>query len=242
MNRQYSLFVVAFAVALAAPAGAQDDIEGRFTVAFQGGTDSELAGNVLSAVDGQLFELPVIVEARKYRETYDAGFRGQALIGYGVTGNGEIIARVSHYKIESPGVPAGTVAGDPLFAFLDPYEEWGVELGYRIYLATRSRLKSYVAPVGGVRFLDRILLGMSAPSRGSAIFNIPHFKASTVAVFGLDLGFTFDLTPNFYLGLEAELRYQTSPAAATTAPGLSGINGEGDRWSAPIVATVGVRF
>ena len=43
MNGQYSLFVVAFAVALAAPAGAQDDIEGRFTVAFQGGTDSELA-------------------------------------------------------------------------------------------------------------------------------------------------------------------------------------------------------
>ncbi len=242
MNGRCSLFVVAFALALVNPAGAQDDLEGRFTLAFQGGTDSELAGNVLSAIDGHLFELPVITEARKYREVYEPSFRGQILIGFGVAGNGEIIARVSHYKVESPGVEAGTVAGDPLFAFLDPYEEWGVELGYRIYIASRTRLKSYVAPVGGVRFLDRILLGMSAPDRGSAIFNVPHFSASTIAVFGVDIGFTFDLTPNFYVGLEAELRYQPKPTAATTAPGLAGINAEGSRWSAPIVATVGLRF
>lgn len=243
MNGRCSLFLVAFALALVTPAGAQDDLEGRFTLAFQGGTDSELAGNVLSAINGRLFDLEVITETLKYRDIYEPSFRGQVLIGFGVTGNGEIIARVSHYKMESPGgVAAGTVAGDPLFAFLDPYEEWGAELGYRFYIASRTRLKSYVAPVAGVRFLDRILLGMSAPDRGSSISNVPHFDASTIAVFGVDMGFTFDLTPNFYVGLEAELRYQPKPTAATTAPGLAGINGEGSRWSAPIVATVGLRF
>ena len=63
-----------------------------------------------------------------------------------------------------------------------------------------------------------------------------------MAVFGLDIGFTYDLGSNFYIGLEAELRYQTKPSASTTAPGLTGINAEGDRWSAPVLAIVGLRF
>jgi len=239
--RHAPVLVALFAVA-GGPAVAQD-LDGRWTVALQGGTDSENSGNVLSAVEGELFELPVVVEKRTYREIYDPGVRLQVLLGYGVTRNGEIITRVSHYRIESPGgVPSGTVAGDPLFAFVDPYEEWGVELGYRLYLASRTRLKSYIAPVGGVRFPDRMLLTMSAPDRGSAIFNVPLYNASTVAVFGADIGFTYDLGSTFYIGLEAAVRYQTKPAASDTAPGLSGINRGGDRWSAPVIATVGLRF
>jgi hypothetical protein len=226
-----------------APATAQEGLEGRWTVAFQGGTDSELSGDVLSGIEGELFGREVIIESRRYRDIYNPDIRLQALIAFGTTPNGEVFARASHYKIESPGgVESGTVAGDTLYAGLDAYEEWGVELGYRFYLASRSRLKSYIAPVGGVRFTDRILLELFAPERGSAIYNIPHFEASTVAAFGLDLGFTFDLTGHLYVGLEAEVRYQTKPTAFTTAPGLTGVNADGDRWSAPVVATIGVRF
>lgn len=242
MKAQRSLMVFALAAAVVAPATAQD-LEGRWTVAFQGGTDSELSGKVISGVEGELFEQPVTIESRKYREIYNSDVRLQALVGYGVSSSGEIFVRASHYKMESPGgVPVGTVAEDPLYAYLDPYEEWGVELGYRFYLASRTRLKSYIAPVGGVRFLDRMLLSLSAPDRGSAIFNLPMYNASTVAVFGFDVGFTYDLGSHFYIGLEAELRYQTKPAASGTAPGLAGINSEGSRLSAPVVATVGVRF
>jgi hypothetical protein len=204
---------------------------------------------VVSPVTGTLFNLPLVIDERSWRETYEPGrpggpgqMRAQILIGYGVTQSGEIIARGSYYQMESPGIQVGTVAGDPLFAFLDAYDEWGVEIGYRFYISSQARMKSYIAPVGGVRFLDRVLLGLQAPDRGSAIYNIPYFQASTVATFGVDLGFTFDLTNNFYLGLEALLRYQTVPAAATTAPGLSGINDGGSRWSAPVLLSVGVRF
>ncbi|MCG6925262.1 MAG: hypothetical protein LJF30_08130 [Acidobacteria bacterium] len=242
MKARRSLMMVALAVAVVAPATAQD-LEGRFTVAFQGGTDSEVSGNVLAGVSGQLFELPVVVESRKYRDIFNADVRLQGFIGYGVTPSGEIFARASHYRLESPGgVSVGTVADDPLFAFVDPYEEWGVEVGYRFYLASRTSLKSYIAPVGGVRLLDRMLFALSAPDRGSAIYNVPLYDASTVAVFGLDIGFTYDLGSTFYIGLEAELRYQTKPSASNTAPGLTGINDEGERWSAPVVATVGLRF
>jgi hypothetical protein len=243
MKARRTLMLAVLVASAVAPAAAQEGLEGRWTVAFQGGTDSEIAGHVLSAVDGELFERPVVIDSRRYRDIYNPDFRLQALMAFGVTTGGEIFARVSYYKIESPGgVESGTVAGDPLFAVLDPYEEYGVELGYRLYLASRARLKSYIAPVGGMRFTDRILLELFAPDRDSAIFNIPQFAASTVAVVGLDLGFSFDLTDHLYVGLEAELRYQTKPSASTTAPGLAGINADGDRWSAPVLATVGIRF
>lgn len=250
MSIRTSLFLAAFAVVAVAPApvGAQG-LEGRFTLAIQGGLDSEISGTVLSPTTGTLFGLPVVIDERSWRETYEPGrpggpgqMRVQVLFGYGVTESGEIIARGSYYQMESPGIQVGTVADDQLFAFLEPYEEWGVEIGYRFYLSSQARMKSYIAPVGGVRFLDRVLLGLSAPDRGSSIQNIPHFNASTVLTFGVDLGFSFDLTDNFYLGLEALLRYQTSPSAATTAPGLNGINEDGSRWSAPVVLSVGVRF
>jgi len=247
MSTRSALFLVALAVA-AAPAGAEG-IEGRFTLAIQGGLDSEISGTVLSPVNGTLFNLPVVIDQRSWRETYEPGrpggpgrMRVQVLFGYGVKEGGEIFARGTYYKMESPGIEAGTVADSTLFAFLDPYEEWGVEIGYRFYLSPQARMKSYVAPVAGARFLDRVLMSLQSPERGSAIYNLPQFNASTVAVFGVDLGFTIDLTDNLYLGLEALLRYQTKPAAGTTAPGLMGINDDGSRWSAPVVLTVGVRF
>lgn len=248
MSTRSALFLVALAVFAAPPAGAQG-IEGRFTLAVQGGLDSEISGTVLSAINGQLFGRPVVIDERSWRETYQPGrpggpgqMRAQVLFGYGVSQNGEIIARGSYYQMESPGIEAGTVSGEQLFAYLDPYEEWGVELGYRFYLSSQARMKSYVAPVVGARFLDRVLMTLQSPSLGSTIYNLPQFNASTVATFGVDLGFSFDLGNHFYLGLEALVRYQTKAAASETAPGLRGINEGGSRWSAPVVLTVGARF
>jgi hypothetical protein len=63
-----------------------------------------------------------------------------------------------------------------------------------------------------------------------------------VFVIGADIGFVFDLGENFFVGLEAQLRYQSKMAAAETAPGLEGFNDAGSRWSAPVVLTAGLRF
>ena len=131
-----------------------------------------------------------------------------------------------------------------LAAILEPYEEWGVELGYLFYLAWRTRLKSFVAPVAGIRWTDRILIEqMSAADRGSFILNVPLYVASTVPVFGADIGFTFDLGSSLFLGLEAEIRYQTKLTASDSSfPGLRGLNSGGSRWSAPVFVTLGARF
>ena len=84
-----------------------------------------------------------------------------------------------------------------------------MELGYRFYLAWRTRMKSFIAPWWACRFLDRILIEEAfSPDRNSAIFNVPLYEASTVFTFGVDIGFTIDLGSHFYVGLDAELRFQ----------------------------------
>ena len=245
MKARSSLVLVVLAVLLAPVVGAQDiGLEDRWTIAIQGGLDSEITGDVLSDVNGSLFDREVIIFRKTWRQTYEPDFRrGSVLIGFGVTPNTEIVARGSVYEMKSPGVLAGTVQGSDLFMELEPYKEYGVDLTYRFYLAWRTRMKSYVAPAVGVKFLDRILIESAfSPDRNSAIFNVPLYNASTIFTFGADIGFTFDLGSTFFVGLEAQIRYQTSLSAAETFPGLRGINDGGDRLSAPVVLSAGFRF
>jgi hypothetical protein len=64
-----------------------------------------------------------------------------------------------------------------------------------------------------------------------------------VPVFGADIGFTLDLGSSFFLGLEAEIRYQTKLSPSDyTFPGLPGLNSGGNRWSSPVFVTAGFRF
>ena len=245
MKARSSLVLVVLACVLAPAAGAQDiGLEDRWTMAVQGGLDSEISGDVLSELQGSLFDRQVTIFRRSWRQTYEPGFRRvSVLVGFGVTPNTEIIARGSTYEIKSPGVQAGTVEGSDLFMELEPYKEYAVDVAYRFYLAWRTRMKSYIAPAAGVKFIDRILIESAfAPERNSAIFNVPHFLASTVFTFGADIGFTFDLSSSFYVGLEAQLRWQTKMDPAQTFPGLTGINDGGGRLSAPVVLSAGFRF
>jgi hypothetical protein len=245
MKARSSLLLVALAALLAPAVGAQDiGLEDRWTIAVQGGLDSEITGNVLSDVQGSVFDREVTIFRMTWRQTYEPAFRrGAVLIGFGVTPRTEIVARGSVYEMESPGILAGSVEGSDLFMQLERYKEYDIDLSYRYYLAWRTRMKSYIAPAVGVKFTDRILIESAfAPDRNSAIFNVPLYTASTVFTFGADVGFTIDLGSTFYVGLEAQLRYQTSMTAAETFPGLRGINDGGDRLSAPVVLTAGFRF
>ena len=245
MKARSCLVLVALAVLLVPAAGAQDiGLEDRWTIAVQGGLDSEITGDVLTQLNGSLFDRDVTIFERSWRQTYEPAFRRVAvLIGFGITPNTEIVARGGVYEMKSPGLQAGTIEGSDLFMQLEPYKEYEVDLSYRFYLAWRTRMKSYIAPAAGVKFLDRILIESAfSPDRNSAIFNVPLFEASTVFAFGADIGFTIDLGSTFYVGLEAQIRYQTSFTAAETFPGLAGINDGGNRLSAPVVLSAGLRF
>ena len=221
-----------------------EGLEGKFMVAAQVGTQSELSGNLIQGSLGTLVNQPIVIETQGYRDIYGPDVRVQLLLGYGVSSNSEIVARATYYKTEAEGVAAGLLSGKPLLVFFEPYdyEEVGFEFGYRFYLASQTRLKSWIAPIVGVRFLHEILMTLASQEAGSSIVNIPFSKEGAVPVFGLDLGFSFDLGQHMFIGVDTGIRYQTAPPQFDFLPGLTKIDDSDGRWTAPVVASVGVRF
>lgn len=242
MRRQ---LVVLAIVAAALPASARaEGIEGKWSVGLQGGTDIEVSGDVHTAGSGTVLGLPTSVEARSYADIYDASFRGQLWVGYGVSRNVELFARGSYYKMTSNNVEVGSVAGLDLFGEWSEYKEWGVEVGPRLYFSPEKALKPYVAATAGLRFLSENPATFRVPAAGVVLDDVPFYDESTVGVFGADLGFTYDVSPVVALGLEAGIRYQTSPSPLNglAGTGLDDINDTGSRWSLPILGTVSFRF
>jgi hypothetical protein len=229
--------------ALLAPGVARaEGLQGRFTVAFQAGTESMLGGDLMKGAEGSLLGKPVTIESKRYKDVYAPDLRLQGLLGYGIGERTEIVARGTWYKADATAVQAGTSNGNPVFAFFDPYEEVGLEVGLRFYISAAGRLRSYVAPVVGARFLSEVLVSFSVPDAGSSISNVPFTAKSTVPVFGLDLGFTFDLGSRFFVGVDTGLRYQTAPSQLNGLLTLTGIDDSDGKWTAPVVASIGVRF
>jgi hypothetical protein len=239
--RSWRTAPVLLALLVPGVAGAEG-LQGRFSIAFQGGTQSELGGDLLKGASGALIGKPTTLESASYRDVYAPDLRLQGVLGYGLGERTEIIARATWYETDAEGIEAGTRDGLSVYAFFGPYEEVGFEAGLRYYISAAGRLKSYVAPVAGARFQSEVLVTFSVPEAGSALLNLPFSQESTVAVFGLDVGFTFDLTPHVFLGVDTGLRYQTAPSPFEGLEGLPGIEDGDGRWSAPVVASLGVRF
>jgi hypothetical protein len=242
MARLSGTTVVVAALLASATAGAQDGIAGRISVAAQVGTESQLGGDFLKGAQGTLIGKPVTIESKRYKDVYAPDLRLQGLVGYGASDKVEVIVRGTYYKADATAIQVGTSNDNPVYAFFRPYEEWGLELGLRYYLSTRGRMKSYVAPIAGLRSLEQILVDLSVPDAGSAVLNVPFQESSTVGVFGLDLGFSFNLGEYVFLGVDTGLRYQSKPKPAPGLETLAAINASDARWSAPVVLSLGVRF
>jgi hypothetical protein len=231
---------------LAPAAYGAEGLKGRLSITFQGGTQSEVAGDLLKATTGTLFNKPVTLDSKRYRDVYAPDLRLQGVVGYGVGDKLELVARGSWYKANGTALEVGTLGQDKkVYADFDPYgdyEEVGAEVGLRYYIAAAARLKSYVAPIVGARWLTETYITLSVPDAGSAIQNVPFQKKGTVPVFGLDLGFSFDLGEHFFVGMDTGIRYQTAPPEANALPGLDSIDDSDGKWSAPVAVSVGVRF
>jgi hypothetical protein len=239
------LIVSAMAAMLVLPLTARaEDIEGKWSVSLEGGTDLELSGDVHGAGTGEVLSLPTSVEARSYKDIYGSSFRGQLSVGYGIAPRVELFGRGSYYKMKSDVVRVGSVAGLALFGEWSDYEEWGVEAGPRFYFSTETAFKPYLAGVVGLRFLSANPATFSVPAANVVLSDVPFLDKSTVGVFGADLGFSYDVATNVAIGIEAGLRYQTKPSdlEGLAGTGLENINDTGSRWSLPVLGTVRFRF
>jgi hypothetical protein len=230
-------------LALLAPGAARaEDLLGRFSIAFQAGTQSELGGDLTKGASGSLVGAPATLGAQRYRDVYAPDLRLQGVLGYGVGERAEIIVRGTWYESDAAAVEAGDRDGDPVYASYGPYEELGIEAGVRFYISAAGRLKSYVAPIVGARVVDEILVSFSVPDAGYELRNVPLSQRSTVPVFGFDLGFSFDLGEHAFVGIDTSLRYQGAPSGFDALEGLGEITRSDGRWTAPVAAFLGVRF
>lgn len=242
------------AVLLAAGSARAEGLAGLISVSVQGGTQSELSGELMRSARGSLLDRPATVSAHRYKDVYQPDLRLQASIGYGLAERFELVVRGGFYEAEGSGVEAGTLNGKTLYAYFGqledapqhlivrPAKEYSAEIALRYYFAPQSRLKSFVAPVLGLRETSAVQVSFTSPDIGARMMNVPWSEKSRVPVFGLDIGFGFDLTENFYVGLDSGLRYQGAPAAEGYLSGLDGIDDSSGRWTAPVVAMIGVRF
>lgn len=223
-------------------ATAAEGIAGRFAIAAQVGTQTEVSGDMLRSGQGTVAIFPVTFDSVSYRDVYGPDVRVQGFLGYGVAERVEIVLRGGWYKSEGRAVSAGTFADGDLFAYVSDYEEWGLELAARYYIAHRSRLKSYLAPVAGLRSTNDIFVDYSLPAAGSAVLNVPFTKDTTVPVLGLDIGVSFDLTENLFIALDSGIRWQGAPTDANALTTLGSVDDSESRWTAPVLFSLGVRF
>jgi hypothetical protein len=229
--------------ALLAPGVARGEgVQGLFSIEAQVGTQSEISGDFLKGAEGTLINKAATIDSKRYRDVFAPDVRLQGQLGYGIAERVEIIARGTWYQADATPLKVGTWNGSDVFGYFDAYEEAGFEVGLRYYIAAAGRLKSFIGPVAGARFTKEILVSFQIPDAGSAVLNVPFSQKATVPVFGLDLGFTFALGSHLFLGVDTGLRYQTAPPQFDALPGLTGIDDSDNRWSAPVVASVGVRF
>lgn len=223
-------------------ASAAEGIAGRFAIAAQVGTQSEISGNLMASAQGTVSVVPASFNSVEYQDVFAPDLRVQGLLGYGVSERVEMVLRGGWYRTDGTGVAAGTVGEGDVFAYFTEYEEWGLELAARYYIAHRSRLKSYVAPVAGLRSSKNIYVDYSIPQAGTAVLNVPFSKDTTVAVFGLDIGVSFDLTDNLFIALDSGIRWQGASSDANALPALTAVDDSESRWTAPVLFSLGLRF
>jgi hypothetical protein len=81
--RSWRTAPVLLALLVPGVAGAEG-LQGRFSIAFQGGTQSELGGDILKGASGALIWKPTTLESASYRDVYAPDLRLQGVLGYGL--------------------------------------------------------------------------------------------------------------------------------------------------------------
>ena len=238
-----SALVVGF-FAVSQAAGSTMEIKGKWSLTLSGGIASEISGDVHDGGTGTVLGLPTSVSAKSFSDIYKMAPHFQATLGYGVTNGGEILGIFSYSKMGAEKVQVGNVAGLPLFALFDDYQEIVLKAGFRQYFAMDSMISPYATVSAGVKIIETINSTLSVPAVPVVLEDIKFYDKSTVLTFGGGLGVLFGLSPNFGIGIETGIYYQGKPGQVEglAGTGLENLNDVGSRWSLPLLANVTIKF
>lgn len=220
------------------------EIKGKWSLTLSGGIASEISGDVHDGGNGTVLGLPTSVNAKSFNDIYKMAPHFQAALGYGVTNGGEILAIFSYSKMGAEEIQVGDVAGLPLLAFFDDYQEMVLKVGFRQYFAMDSMIAPYATVSGGVKIIETINSTLRVPAVAVVLEDVNFYDKSTVLTFGGGLGVLFGFSPNFGIGIETGIYYQGKPGQieGLAGTGLENLNDVGNRWSLPLLANLTVKF
>lgn len=237
--------IAAGALALAVPGqAAAQGVENFRTVYVSFGTGIGLSGNVIEQAVGSVDGQPTVFVEQAFSNHYSDGFKFKVGGSHGLGYNTEAFVSLGYGRLNATERLVGSVAGYPLHARFSTARTFDIEGGYRFYFLPEGPLRTYVAGVIGLRFMEEVNSTLRVTEVGLTLADRPYFDSSTLFMFGGDAGITRDLNERFAIGGELGLRFQPKPGQVTLdiGSGLNDINDTGSRWSLPISGFLIVRF
>ena len=244
MNRPlFAGVVIALTVVVPSVAYAQG-MEGTRSASVSLGTGIGLSGNVIDEAVGTIQGTPAVFVEQAYSNHYSDSFRIKFVGNYGLDYNKEAFAAFAYGKSNGTERITGSVGGFPLYTRFSNGDAFDIEGGLRYYFLPEGPIRTYVAGVVGLRFLQSTDVTVIVRELGLTFSDVPYFKSSTLFIFGGDAGISRDLSDTIAIGAEIGLRFQPKPGAEVVFedPGLAPVNDTGSRWSLPINGFLTVRF
>ena len=186
----------------------------------------------------------VDIVARDWDDLYNDWWNVRAEVGYALTNHIELFGKFEYTRAESQIVIGDTVFIDPN-SFPGPYdlefvsqwgdyESWGGELGIRyFFLNKEAAIRPYVSVSGGVAFVDAIGLRADSELFGDNItfYEGPFYDDSVVPTVSALLGVEFKVLCNFYVGVDAGVKWTGELDGDDSGFESSSVNGMGTNSS-----------
>lgn len=219
-------------------------VDNTRTVFFSIGTGLGLSGNVHNEATGTVLEQPTVIVEQSFSNIYSDGLRVRVGGSVGFDYNKEFFGTFNYGRLNANNRLVGSIAGYALEARFANARTIDLEGGVRFYMNPEGPVRTYVAAVGGLRFLDEITATLLVKELGITLEDRPFYKSSTLFIFGGDAGMSREISPTVDIGAEVGLRYQPKPGQADLllGEGLDEVNDAGSRWSLPISVFLTWRF
>jgi hypothetical protein len=224
-------------------AGQSQTSEPKWSLSFDIGGQKPVSGEVLSADKGFVLGFPTEVMSASYDDIYGTGFYVAGGVGYRVLPRGEVRGSAGFTMNAAERIQVGSVPSLPLFAQLDDYKAFALDVGYRQYVSG-GRVQPFIGGVFGFTRVDTIEVTLTVPAVNATLPDVPFYRSSVVPSAGFSGGVQFLVNGNFALQGGVDLRWHGDLKQNEGLEGtdLEAVNDHSSRWAMPITGGVSVRF
>lgn len=232
--------------------------EQRFYARLGIGGDVDLyATKFLSNGGGTLLGDPARFDARYFPKVHDETHRAELEAGYWITPAVAIFGRFDYTHAYTSREPIGYVenlsgqfgapAVLPVSVDLSDYEAYAGSIGVKLKLPTKLPVKPYLSTSIGAKYIEPTYADFNVGSGANltSLGRVHLYDTSWAFTTDVRLGFDYQVSRNFALGLEAGIAYDAKldrGSGDTSLDGTTGINDGGNRLYIPLTAHARFQF